>query len=196
MRLRWPGVAVSPSAACASVPEPAILLRLRGIRRCPVEDSVPQVKAPARIRPLDELDIGGIVKIDERITGIYRPDVWERRVGYYLRRDPDASQVAEVDGKVVGFMLGEIRSGEFGLEEPSGWIERFGIDPDYRGRDLGRQLYEAIRKTFLDRGATAVRTLVDERDAGVAGFLKALGFEPSPLRALVMPLADSTQESR
>jgi hypothetical protein len=36
---------------------------------------------------------------------------------------------------------------------------------------------------------------VDERDEPVAGFLAALGFKPSPLRALVMPLEKSSQES-
>ena len=149
---------------------------------------MPQVKAPARIRPLNELDISGIVKIDERITGIYRPDVWERRVGYYLRRDPDASQVAEVDGRVVGFLLGDVRAGEFGIEEPSGWIERFGIDPDHRGRDLGKQMFAAICAHFRDQGATAVRTMVDRRDPAIGGFLKALGFNPSVLEALEMRL--------
>jgi ribosomal protein S18 acetylase RimI-like enzyme len=153
------------------------------------------VQAQAKLRPLDELDIGAIVKIDERITGIYKPEIWEQRVAYYLRRDPESSQVAEMDGHVVGFMLGDVRGGEFGIEETSGWIERFGIDPDYRGRDLGRQLYEAMLKTFRARGVSAVRTLVDESDAGVAGFLGALGFKPSPLRALVMPLAEP-RESR
>ena len=87
-----------------------------------------------RIRPLDEMDIGAIVGIDEKITGRYRPEVWERRIGYYLRRDPEASVVAEADGRVVGFMLGEVRSGEFGLEEPTGWIEVLGVDPGIRGR--------------------------------------------------------------
>ena len=98
---------------------------------------MPEVKPDARLRPLDELDIGAVVRIDERITGKYRPEFWEQRVSYYLRRDPESSQVAEVAGKVVGFMFGDIRAGEFGLESPSGWIERFGIDPEHRGRDLG-----------------------------------------------------------
>jgi ribosomal protein S18 acetylase RimI-like enzyme len=151
------------------------------------------VQSQARIRALDELDIGAIVKIDERITGIYRPEVWERRVGYYLRRDPESSQVAELDGRVVGFMLGDVREGEFGIEEPSGWIERFGIDPDYRGRDLGRQLYGALTGHFLERGATMVRTLVDDRDGSVAGFLAALGLTPSPLRALEERLPSSRE---
>ena len=76
-----------------------------------------------RIRPLTELDIGSVVRIDEKLLGRYRPAVWEGRVGYYLRRDPEASRVAEVGGRVVGFMLGEVRGGEFGQEEPTGWIE-------------------------------------------------------------------------
>lgn len=145
---------------------------------------MPEVAPATRIRPLDELDIGSIVRIDERITGAYRPDIWERRVGYYLRRDPDSSRVAEVEGKVVGFMLGDVRAGEFGLEEPSGWIERFGIDPDFRGRDLGAQLFAAICGHFRDQGASVVRTLVDGREKNVAGFLEAIGFKPSALQAL------------
>ena len=149
---------------------------------------MPDLQSGTRVRPLDELDIGGIVRIDERISGIYRAEFWEQRVGYYLRRDPGASQVAEVDGRVVGFMLGELRAGEFGIEEPSGWIERFGIDPDHRGRDLGKQMFEAMRRHFRSEGALTVRTLVDQGDASVSGFLGALGFAPSPLQALEMKL--------
>lgn len=143
-----------------------------------------QAIAGIRIRPLDELDIGSIVRIDERISGIYRPEVWEHRVTYYLRRDPECSQVAEVDGKLVGFMLADVRGGEFGLEEPAGWVERFGIDPDHRGRDLGRQMFAAIVRRLADQGVRSVRTLVDTRDEGISGFLGALGFVPAPLQAL------------
>jgi ribosomal protein S18 acetylase RimI-like enzyme len=142
----------------------------------------------ARVRPLDELDIGGVVRIDERITGQYRPDFWEQRVMFYLRRDPESSRVAEVDGKVVGFMLGDVRAGEFGIEQPSGWIERFGIDPDHRGRDLGKQMFDEIVGHFRAKGATSVRTLVDNRESAITGFLGKLGFTQSPLQALEIKL--------
>ena len=154
---------------------------------------MPEVEPVTRVRPLDELDIGAIVRIDERITGTYRPEFWEQRIGYYLRRDPESSQVSEVDGKVVGFMLGDIRAGDFGLEEPSGWIERFGIDPQHRGRDLGKQMFGAITEHFRAMGATTVRTMVDGKDSGVTGFLNALGFAPSALQALEIRLG---QEQR
>ena len=149
---------------------------------------MPDTTTAVRIRPLDELDISGISRIDERISGIYRPEIWEERVMYYTRRDPGASQVAEQGGKVIGFMLGDLRAGEFGLDEPSGWIERFGIDPAYRGRDLGKQMYAAMCAHFKAQGATVVRTLVDRGDSGVTGFLEALGFKPSALQALEVRL--------
>jgi ribosomal protein S18 acetylase RimI-like enzyme len=151
---------------------------------------MPEVQAGQRVRPLDELDLGAITRIDERISGQYRPEIWEERVGYYLRRDPDASQVVEVGGKVVGFMMGDIRNGEFGIEEPSGWIERFGIDPDYRGKDLGKHLFAAVTEHFRDQGVRTLRTLVHENDAGVSGFLQAMGFKAAPLQALEMTIAE------
>jgi ribosomal protein S18 acetylase RimI-like enzyme len=142
------------------------------------------------VRPASELDIGDIVRIDERIGGDYRPEVWERRLGYYIRRDPDASVVAESpDGRVVGFMLGEVRSGEFGLEHPTGWLEVLGVDPDFRGRAVGRRMAEAMLEHFRSCGAIEVRTLVDEEAMGdVAGFFRSLGFEPAPQKPFVMQL--------
>ena len=156
---------------------------------------MPEVQPAVRVRALDELDIGSVVRIDERITGSYRPDFWEQRVGYYLRRDPESSRVAEVDGKVVGFMLGDVRAGEFGIEEPSGWIERFGIDPEHRGRDLGKHMFTAIVDHFRAEGAATVRTLVDGKDTGVRGFLEALGFAASPLEALEIRLKGAGERS-
>lgn len=141
-----------------------------------------------RIRPLDELDIDAIVEIDEEIGGRYRPEVWERRIGYYLRRDPEASVVAEVDGRVIGFMLGEVRSGEFGLEEPTGWIEVLGVDPAHRGRAVGRLMAEAMLEHFRRQGATSVRTFVDEEMADLYGFFGSLGFEPATMRPFVKRL--------
>lgn len=141
-----------------------------------------------RIRALEDTDIGDITTLDERLAGAYRPDVWERRIGYYLRRDPETSTVAEADGKVVGFMLGEVRSGEFGLEEPTGWIEVLGVDPDYRGNAIGRRLAERVLASFDSLGAKTVRTLVDEEMTGIGEFFAALGFEAATLRPFVKRL--------
>lgn len=141
-----------------------------------------------KIRPVDELDIEEIAAIDEKIGGQYRPDVWERRVFYYIRRDPEASMVAEVNRQVVGFMLGEVRAGEFGMEEPTGWVEVLGVDPDCRGQAVGRRLAEAMWNHFRERGARAVRTLVATEMEEIEGFFRSLGFEDADLKPLVLRL--------
>jgi len=150
-------------------------------------DATP-TRADVRIRPMDELDISDIVAIDEKIGGRYRPDVWETRAAYYLRRDPEGSLVAEADGAVIGFMLGEVRTGEFGLDETSGWIDQLGVDPDARGQAVGRRLAEAMLDHFRQLGATSVRTLVDEEMEGIRSFFASLGFEPASLRPFVRRL--------
>jgi ribosomal protein S18 acetylase RimI-like enzyme len=137
-----------------------------------------------RIRPLSELDISRIVSIDERLTGVYRPEVWERRVGYYLRRDPESCPVAEFEDKLVGFMFSDVRGGEFGLEETTGWIERFGVDPDYQGRSIGRRLFEAVKTHMVQNEVITIRTLVDKNDSDLAAFLRAVGFDNASLQAL------------
>ena len=136
------------------------------------------------VRPLSDTDIESITRIDEKVGGTYRPEFWENRVAYYLRRDPESSRVAEIDGQVVGFMLGDMRGGEFGLEETSGWIERFGVDPAQRGKGIARQLFDALALHFRSSGAKSLRTFVDASQADNARFLAALGFGPSRLTAL------------
>ena len=141
-----------------------------------------------RIRPLDEMDISAVTGIDEKISGHYRPEVWERRIGYHLRRDPDSCVGAERGGRLVGFMLGEIRSLEFGLDEPTGWIEVLGVDPETRGQSIGRKMAEAMLEYFRAQGAHSVRTLVDEDREELSGFFSSLGFEPARLKPFVRSL--------
>lgn len=140
------------------------------------------------IRGLEDTDLGAIVALDERLGGRYRPEVWEDRLNYYFRRDPEACVVAEADGDVVGFMLGDLRGGEFGLEEPTGWIEVLGVDPDFQGGGIGRQMAEAMLNHFRESGAVTVRTLVEADMEGIAEFFEALGFQPAPIQAFVREL--------
>lgn len=137
------------------------------------------------LRPVSELDIEAVCFIDEKLSGKDRPGEWERRISYYIRRDPELSLVALEGDRVVGFMLGEVRAGEFGLEEPAGWIEVLGVDPQCQGRSVGKKLLEGMLAGFKARGAKAVRTLVNETgQKELLGFFEAGGFKPTPIRTL------------
>ena len=146
-------------------------------------------ESPVHVRPLSELDLDGIVRIAERTRHRYQPDLWEDRVTYYLRRDPEGSMVAELDGAVVGFMLADVRAGEFGIEEPTGWIEVLGVDPDQAGQGVGRALAEAILEHYRAGGVRRVRTMVDQSMPDVEAFFQRLGFELDTLRPFVKQLS-------
>jgi len=149
------------------------------------------VTEPAlKVRSISELDLDDIVRIGELTRNLYQPDLWEERVTYYLRRDPESSVVAEREGRVVGFMLGDVRAGEFGIEEPSGWIEVLGVAPEAGGRGVGRAMGEEMLARYRARGVGSVRTMVDESMPEVEKFFTALGFAPDTLRPFIRPLND------
>ena len=141
-----------------------------------------------QVRSLTELDLDGIVRIGEKTRNRYEPDLWEGRVTYYLRRAPEGSVVAEIDGEVAGFMLGDIRSGEFGIEEECGWIEVLGVDPGFAGRGVGRALAGEMLKRYAARGVRRVRTMVDSSMPEVEAFFTRLGFAADTLRSYRMDL--------
>ena len=137
------------------------------------------------LRPVNELDIEPVCAIDEKLSGKDRPVEWELPSSYYIRRDPELSLVAVEGARVVGFMLGEVRAGEFGLEEPAGWIEVLGVDPACQGRSVGKKLLEGMLAGFKARGCKAVRTLVNETgQKELFGFFEAGGFKSTPIRTL------------
>jgi GNAT superfamily N-acetyltransferase len=77
-----------------------------------------------------------------------------------------------------------VRGGEFGLEEPTGWVEFFGVDPSSREKGVGRRLIEALLSHFRSQGAHVARTMVAAEDKDIAAFIAAMGFAPAPLVAL------------
>jgi ribosomal protein S18 acetylase RimI-like enzyme len=53
---------------------------------------------------------------------------------------------------------------------------------------VGRRLAEEMLEHLRGRGATTVRTLVDEEMADIAEFFERLGFEPVPMRSFAKKL--------
>ena len=81
-----------------------------------------------KIRTLKKEDLDAIVEIDEKVLGENRKNYWERKLELMNHKSSQISLVAEVEGKVVGFILGDISGWEFGVPETIGWIDTIGID--------------------------------------------------------------------
>ena len=86
--------------------------------------------------------------------------------------------MAEEEGKIVGFILGEIRGWEFAIPK-SGWIEIVGVDPAYHGKWIARALIEKLHVYFRNHNVERVMTMVNWNDGGLVSFFRALGFERS-----------------
>jgi GNAT superfamily N-acetyltransferase len=137
-----------------------------------------KIDGEVRIRPLTEKDIPDILRIDASITGASRSNLYNEKIGYYMR-DPMACWGAEVDNRLVGFMLGDIRGWEFGVSE-SGWIEIVGVEPAYQRRGVGRALLNAMLDYFRGRGVKTVRVVALWYDP-ILSFFRAEGFEHGEL---------------
>ena len=93
------------------------------------------------IRSLEKGDLAAIVNMEERQTGVARPDYWEKRLEISEAIRPHwASLVAEYDNRVVGFILGRAGEHEFGLPGTVAWVEMIGVDPAYRRRGIAEEL--------------------------------------------------------
>ena len=97
-----------------------------------------------KIRGMTERDFAGIDDVDKRITGREWAGAASRRASsHFWTYYPPLSFVAEVDGKIVGFIIGSMGGPEYSLPV-SGWVNTLAVDPDYSGRGIGPALLQAF----------------------------------------------------
>lgn len=130
-----------------------------------------------KIRGLTLKDLPAIVEIDRKVLGKPRPAYWKRKIEVSEFRPPLASLVAEIDGKVIGFVLGDVSGWEFGVPDNTGVIETVGIDPAYQRRGIARRLAEELIKSFKLNGVQKINTLVEWDDWDLLQFFHSLGFK-------------------
>jgi ribosomal protein S18 acetylase RimI-like enzyme len=138
----------------------------------------------ATIRPAQASDLAAISALDQRETGVAKPDYWRDMLA------PDRHfLVAETDkGRLVGFIAGEIRAWEFG-QPAAGWVFAVQIDPRQRLQGVGTQLFDALVGRFREKGVTRVRTLVERKDHLILSFFRAQGMVAGPSLQLDMDVS-------
>jgi N-acetylglutamate synthase-like GNAT family acetyltransferase len=90
----------------------------------------------------------------------------------------DASLVAEVDGKVIGFMISYVFDGGFGLER-SAWIATLGVSPGFMGKGVGSLLAQELMSIYRRRSVKHLFTAVRWDSVDLLSFFKTLGFDRS-----------------
>lgn len=137
-------------------------------------------KGEVKIRRMTEADLPKVKEIDKELVGPHRSISWPLRIEahwWVYRGLPNF--VAEVDGEVVGFILGDIRGVEYGTEV-GGWIDMMGVVPKYQSKGIGRMLVEAFCAECKKQGVK-VRVVVVGDDERLVKFWESVGFRKGNL---------------
>jgi len=129
-----------------------------------------------KIRPLTIWDLDAIVEIDRKILGKVRRDYWKKKIEIPDTQYPLSCLVAEHEGKVIGFIVGEVSGWEFGVPDTVGWISTIGVDPAYQHKGVAKKLGQEFLKNLKTIGVSVVYTLVNWSDWDLLKFFRAMGF--------------------
>jgi ribosomal protein S18 acetylase RimI-like enzyme len=144
------------------------------------------------------------VEIDKKVLGNERRAYWKRKIAY-ADIYPRPALVAELEGKVVGFIMGYVSGWEFGVPDTIGWIDTLGVDPEYQRRGIGRALFSALIENFkhsgrektlvakeLEKpqieGVNVVYTLTNWNDWDLMQFYYAMGFKKGEMLNLKLKI--------
>jgi ribosomal protein S18 acetylase RimI-like enzyme len=135
------------------------------------------MKKEIYVRSLERRDLPSIVAMEERVTGVARPQYWEQRIEMSEAIRPHwTSLVAEFDNRFVGFLFGRAGELEFGLPGTIAWVETIGVDPAFRGRGIAREMIEQFISSAEDHGIKTIFTLVSSGQTDMQSFFSRQGF--------------------
>ncbi len=130
------------------------------------------------IRRIELDDAHAISSIQASITKTSVTTDFRNIIEERVRKNKDISFVAEIDGKIVGYMISYILYGGFGLDK-SAWIAILGVDPKYMGQGIGKKLAEEILLAYRESGISHIFTTVRWDSVDLLSFFKTLGFDRS-----------------
>lgn len=142
-------------------------------------------EAAAIVRPLAAGDEAVVAGLDRAVRGEDRTGYWKERLGRFL--DGGVGLVATVDGRPAGYLLGEVRDGDFDMPA-LGWIVHLGVDPALRRRGVGAALVRAAVDAFRKAGVGSVRTLVHLGDLEAVHFFHGCEFRQADYLSLELDL--------
>lgn len=132
------------------------------------------------IREVWEEDIDDIRVIEHSIGGRHRSATYQDPMTAYVGGELSVSLVAELDGKVVGFLLG--RTWQGGTGEPGdAWLDLIGVSLEHQKRGVGSRLVEVFLDGCKKQGVKAARVIVTKGDEPLQRFLEKRGFATGEL---------------
>jgi len=141
------------------------------------------------VRAVRRSDLDQVIELDASVTGIEKRKYWSQVFRRYGSGQQPEQQflVAVADGRVVGFIIGEVRDWEFG-SPPCGWVFGISVDPNARLGGAGTRMLEAICAAFRRIGVRKLRTMLALDNTLILSFFRSQGMMAGPLISLEMDL--------
>ena len=130
------------------------------------------------IRKIKPEDAPEITRIQASITKTTLGIDFRRVIEEQIQQNGEVSFSAELNGKVVGYMISYVVFGGFDLRK-SAWIATLGVDSKYMGQGIGRLLAEKLLTVYREKGIEYVFTTVRWDSVDLLSFFKTLGFDRS-----------------
>jgi GNAT superfamily N-acetyltransferase len=156
-------------------------LKRRGSTDAKTTAVASDIRAELRIRPAASSDVPSIIALDEEVTGLAKPIYWQDTFDRFGERSRAGRffLVAELQGCIEGFVVGEVRAWEFG-SPPCGWIFAIQVRPKGRLKGVGAQLFNALCERFRRTGVAKVRTMLARDNTTILSFFRSQGMMAGP----------------
>lgn len=142
---------------------------------------------PIKLRVLTMKDLDAVAEIDYSLLGTRRREYCENKLEH-----SDTSGVpslaAEVNGKVIGFILGSVSGWEYGVPENIGWIDTLGVVKEYQKKGIARILFKEMYSMFKKVGVDTIYIFVNWRDWDLLQFFDKMGFHRGDMINLEMKI--------
>jgi predicted N-acetyltransferase YhbS len=139
-------------------------------------------KSTIKIRLMKANDFDAVVAIDEKIRKASRPEYYQMKFEKLVHSKdyvPTSLVAEEEGGKVVGFVMGELYIGEYGISQEKATLDTIGVDPSSQHRGIGEKLINEFMDHLRTLGVRKISTLVDWNDSRLIHFFSANQFSPS-----------------
>ena len=134
------------------------------------------------IRLMKAEDFDAVVGIDEKVLKTSRPEYYEMKFEKLFKSSdylPTSLVAEKKDGTVVGFVMGVLYMGEYGIFREEASLDTIGVDPHYQHQGIGEQLINEFVDHLKKLGVQKINTLVDWNDSKLIHFFSANQFSPS-----------------
>ncbi len=131
---------------------------------------------PVKLRVLTMKDLDAVTEIDYNLLGTKRREYLESRIeGSETSGVP--SLAAEANGKLIGFILGNVSGWEYGIPKNVAWIDTLGVAKEYQKRGIARLLFREMYSMFKKVGVDTIYIFVNWRDWDLLKFFDKMGFQ-------------------